>query len=269
MFLKNIYHNFKHYQFLLYELIKRDFKVKYKRSVLGIMWSILYPLLMMSVMALVFSNVFRFEMGGVNFLVYLMTGLVVFQFFSEATSGSLTAIIGNFTLINKVYIPKYVFPLAKVLFSTINFTLTLIPLLLIILISGNEADGTQSYINIYYFLLPFIIFCLLMFITGISYFLSTMTVFLRDVLYVWGIALTIFQYFTPIFYPIGMLPDWLGNIIRFNPLYVYISSMREIFLFSRPPTNMTLLLAFIFGFVTMIIGMYIFKRKQDKFVYYI
>jgi len=269
MFLKNIYYNFKHYQFLLYELIKRDFKVKYKRSVLGVMWSILYPLLMMSVMALVFSNIFRFQMEGVNFLVYLMTGLVVFQFFSEATSGSLTAIIGNFSLINKVYIPKYIFPLAKCLFATLNFALTLIPLFLIILVTGSYETGTNCYLNVYYLLLPFIMFCLLMFVIGVSYFLSTMTVFLRDVLYIWGIVLTIFQYFTPIFYPIGMLPDWLGNIIRFNPLYVYISSMREIFLFSRPPTNMTLLLGFLFGLTTMIIGMYIFRKKQDKFVYYI
>lgn len=267
--LKSMYYNLKKYSFLLGELIKRDFKVKYKRSVLGILWSILYPLLMMSVMALIFSNMFKFKMDGVNYLVYLMSGLVVFNYFSEATNNCLTAIVGNFSLINKVYIPKYIFPLAKCLFAGINFLLTLIPFFLIVAVSGSSIEGTKCAINIYYLLLPFIWLCMLMFCIGIGYILSTVTVFLRDVIYIWGIALTILNYFTPIFYSINILPDYLQSIFKLNPLYLYINSIREIVLFSNCPTPTYLLSCFLSGLLTMIIGMWIFKRKQDKFIYYI
>lgn len=263
----NMLTNFKKYKFLLSELIKRDFKIKYKRSVLGVLWSILYPLLMMSVMALIFSNVFKFKMDGVNYLVYLMSGLIIFNYFSEATNSCLTAIVGNFSLINKVYIPKYIFPLAKCLFAGINFLLTLIPFFLIVFLSGNVAEGTKCTINIWYLFLPYYFICALMFVIGIGYILSTVTVFLRDVIYIWGIALTILNYFTPLFYSIEILPIYLQNILKLNPLYIYINGIREIVIFGNRPTLIYLLTAFLSGFITMVIGMFIFKKKQDKFVY--
>ena len=267
--LKRVIANFKKYTFLLSELIKRDFKVKYKRSVLGVLWSILYPLLMMSVMAIVFSHMFKFSMKGVNYLVYLMSGLLIFNYFSEATNASLMAIVGNSTLINKVYIPKYIFPLAKCLFAGINFLFTLIPFFLIVLLSGNYAEGTKCAINIYYLLLPYIFACMLMFTIGIGYLLSTVTVFIRDVIYIWGIMLTILNYFTPVFYSLEILPVYLQNIFRLNPLYIYINGIREIVLYSNGLTPLYLLIMFLYGFVMMIVGMAIFRRKQDKFVYYI
>ena len=150
MTFKNVFNNLKKYKFLLSELIKRDFKIKYKRSVLGVLWSVLYPLIMMSIMALIFSHMFKFSMTGVNYLVYLMTGLIIFNYFNEATTGSMISITGNFSLINKVYIPKYIFPIAKCLFSGINFLFTLIPLFFIVFLSGSAAEGTKCYINIYY-----------------------------------------------------------------------------------------------------------------------
>ena len=175
-FLKNIFANIKKYRFLLSQLVIRDFKVKYKRSVLGVLWSVLYPLLMMMVMAIVFSNMFKFSMEGVNYLVYLMTGLVVFNYFSEATNNAMGSIFGNSSLINKVYIPKYIFPVAKCLFVGINFLFSLIPLLLIIIFSGNPAEGTKCVINIYYLLLPFIYGCMFMFTLGVGYVLATASV---------------------------------------------------------------------------------------------
>ncbi|MDD3895914.1 MAG: ABC transporter permease [Bacilli bacterium] len=268
MLIKNIYHNLIKYKFLLIELIKRDFKIKYKRSVLGILWSVLYPLLMMSVMALIFSQMFKFNMEGVNFLVYLMTGLVMFGYFSEATNSSLISIVSNFSLINKVYIPKYIFPLAKCLFAGINFLLTLIPLVLIMLISGSPEAGTKCYLNIYYLIIPYIFLCIFMFTLGMSYLLSALTVFLRDIIYIWGIILTILNYVTPIFYPLAMLPTYLQTIFKLNPLYMYIGSLREVLLFSRMPSTYLLVGMFVTGFVMMIFGMYFFRKKQDKFVYY-
>ena len=108
---KNLLANFKRYSFLMSQLISRDFKVKYKRSVLGVLWSILQPILMMTVMAIVFSQMFKFKVEGINYLVYLMTGIVMFNYFSEATSNAMTSVVFNFGLINKVYIPKYIFPI--------------------------------------------------------------------------------------------------------------------------------------------------------------
>ena len=108
-----------------------------------------------------------------------------------------------------------------------------------------------------------------MFTIGIGYFLSTVTVFLRDVLYIWGIMLTILNYFTPIFYSLTILPVWLQRIFKLNPLYVYINSLREIVLFGNCPSALYLATGLIVGLVTMIIGMLIFRKKQDKFVYYI
>ena len=126
--IRNILNNFKQYWFLITQIISRDFKRKYKRSVLGVVWSLLYPVLMMAVMTVVFSHMFRFGTEGTNYLVYLMTGIIIWNYFSEATTGAMTSVVDNFSLINKVYIPKYVFPLSKCLFVGINFLLTLIPL---------------------------------------------------------------------------------------------------------------------------------------------
>lgn len=268
-FFKNIYYNVKKYSFLLQQLVIRDFKVKYKRSVLGVLWSVLYPLLMMSVMAIVFSNMFKFKMEGVNYLVYLMSGLVIFNYFSEATNNAMLSIVGNASLINKVYIPKYIFPVAKCIFVGINFVFSLIPLFLIILLSGNVAEGTKCYINAYYLLLPFIYILMFMFITGVGYILSTVAVYLRDMIYIWGICLTMLNYFTPLFYSLGILPPALQTIFRLNPLYSYINATREIFLFSRMPARGDLIGCLVFGVGFLLIGLIIFRKNQNKFIYYV
>ena len=133
--IKGMLTNFKKYSFLMSQLIARDFKVKYKRSVLGILWSLLNPLLTMTVMTIVFSQMFRFNVEGVNYIVYLMTGIIMFNYFSGASNSAMTSVVENFTLINKVYIPKYIFPISKCLFVGIDFLLTLIPWFIIILLS--------------------------------------------------------------------------------------------------------------------------------------
>ena len=268
-FIKNIFYNVKRYQFLLSQLVIRDFKIKYKRSVLGVLWSILYPLLMMIVMALVFSNMFRFNMEGTNYLVYLMSGLVIFNYFSEATNSAMLSITGNASLINKVYIPKYIFPVAKCIFVAINFVLSLIPLLLIILLSGNAAEGTKCYLNVYYLLLPYIYLCMFMFVVGVGYILSTIAVFLRDMIYIWGILITILNYFTPIFYSISILPEWLQKVFVLNPLYQFINATRDIFLYSQMPTWTNLLGCLLSGVVVLIIGLFVFRKEQNKFIYYL
>lgn len=266
MAIKNIYYNFKKYLFLLKQLVSRDFKVKYKRSVLGILWSILYPLLQMSVMALVFSYMFKTSMEGTNYIVYLMTGIVIFQFFSDATNQAMSSIVSNFCLIRKIYIPKYLFPLSKTIFAGINFLLTLIPLIIIILLSAFSSE--PCYINIYYAILPYIFLMLFLFITGIGFILSSVSVFLRDMLYIYGIVLTIWQYFTPIFWDINILPYGSQILFKMNPIYHYLSSTRMIVLYNSCPSWINLVICGSIGIGTFFLGTLIFRKSQDKFIYY-
>ena len=264
--LKNIFSNMKRYSFLMKQLILRDFKVKYKRSFLGVIWSLLYPVLMMAVMATVFSQMFKVRVDNVNYLVYLMTGLVMFNYFSEASNTAMTSVVNNFALINKVYIPKYIFPLSKVLFVGINFLLTLIPLFAIILFTG--SGETRCVINFWYLLLPYVFLCMLLFTAGLGLLLSTVSVFLRDMFYIYGIILTIWNYVTPIFYDIKIIPERLLPIFKLNPLYMFINGARTIILYGKSPTGIELLVMFLVGFGTLLLGSYVFKKEQDKFIYY-
>ncbi len=266
---KNILSNFKRYQFLMSQLITRDFKVKYKRSVLGVVWSLLYPVLMMTVMAMVFSQMFRFSVEGINYLVYLMTGIVMFQYFSEATNNAMTSVVGNFGLINKVYIPKYIFPVAKCIFVGINFVLTLIPWLILIILTQFGLGTYPASINWYYLLIPYIFLCFFLFTVGIGLLLSCISVFLRDMFYIYGIILTIWNYFTPVFYSIDILPASLQTLFKFNPLYQFITSVRSIVLYGARPSITTLVILGLIGVGTLLIGAFVFKKKQDKFIYYI
>lgn len=261
--LKNIIANFKRYQFLMKQLISRDFKVKYKRSTLGVIWSLLYPILMMLVMALVFSRMFRFSVPGVNYFVYFEIGFIMFNYFSEATNNAMTSVVFNFNLLTKVYIPKYIFPLSKCLFCGINFLLTLIPLFFVIVFTGTIKE-----ISVYYLLLPLIFFFGFLFTVGVSFVLSTVSVFFRDMFYIFGIILTIWNYATPVFYDISIIPESLQQIFRLNPLYSYINSAREIILYGHCPATLDMILMVVYGILAVIIGSIIFKKYQDKFVYY-
>lgn len=265
--IKSISNNLKRYSFLLKQLVARDFKVKYKRSVLGILWSLLYPLLTMMVMALVFSQMFKFKVTGVNYLVYLMTGLVVFNYFNEASSTAMASVVSNFTLINKVYIPKYIFPISKCLFVGINFVLTLIPLLFIILFTG--SGDTRCFINIYYLLLPYCFICLFIFTLGMGFILSTVSVFFRDTFYIYGVLITLWNYLTPVFYDISMLPANIQPLFKLNPLYNFIDFSRTIIIHGTAPSLNSFLMCALTSFPFLLIGLIIFKKNQDKFIYYV
>lgn len=261
-YVNNIKYSFQKYKFLIQQLVTRDFKVKYKRSVLGVLWSLLYPLLTMSVMALVFTNIFKTSTPGVNYLVYLMSGLVIFNYFSEASNLAMSSVVANFSLINKVYIPKYIFPLTKCLFVGINFLLTLIPLYIIIFLTGTG-------INLYHLLLPYAFICLFMFTFGFGLILATISVFLRDMFYIYGVVLTLWTYMTPIMYDIAIIPKYLQVIFKLNPLYWFIHFARDIILYHQIPSLSVWIYCFIFGFGILLIGAVIFKKNQDKFIYYV
>ena len=267
--IKSLLSNFKRYSFLMGQLISRDFKVKYKRSVLGVLWSILQPILMMTVMAIVFSQMFKFKVEGINYLVYLMTGIIMFNYFSDATNNAMVSVVYNFGLINKVYIPKYIFPIAKCLFSGINFVLTLIPWFAIILLSYFGLGEYTCHLNIWYILIPYIFVCLFLFSLGIGMILSCVSVFLRDMFYIYSIILTIWNYLTPVFYSIEILPENLQSIFKLNPLYLYITGVRSIVLAGERPSLIQLGSMALVSVITLLIGLVVFRKKQDKFIYYV
>lgn len=261
--INNLKYVYKKYSFLLEQLVSRDFKVKYKRSVLGVLWSLLYPILMMAVMAVVFSNVFKFSTPGVSYLAYLLIGLTYFNYFSEASNLAMSSVVGNFSLINKVYIPKYIFPLSKCIFVGINFLLTLIPLYIVILATGTGLCWQHI-------LLPYSFICLFLFTVGMGFILSTVSVFLRDMFYIYGIIITIWTYLTPVMYDIKIISNpTLQFIMKFNPMYQIINFARSIILYHYTPTLGQFAGCGASALIIFLLGIFIFKKKQDKFIYYV
>lgn len=260
--MKNLIINLKKYSFLLKQLVMRDFKVKYKRSALGVLWSLLYPLLMTAVMAVVFSNVFKFSTPGVSYLAYLISGLTLFNYFSEASNLAMSSVVANFGLINKVYMPKYIFPLSKALFVGINFLLSLIPLYLVIIFTGTG-------LNIYHLLLPYSYVCLFLFTLGMGFLLSSVAVFLRDMFYIYGIIITIWTYLTPLMYDINMISPRLAFVMKFNPMYQYVNFARTIILYHNCPTAGQFAGCAVSALAVLALGTLVFKKTQDKFIYYV
>lgn len=259
----NLKYVYKKYSFLLKQLVSRDFKVKYKRSVLGVFWSLLYPVLTMAVMALVFTNVFKITTPGVNYLAYLMSGLVLFNYFNEASNLAMSSVVANFSLINKVYIPKYIFPLSKCVFVGINFLLSLIPLYVILLVTGTG-------INVYHLLLPYVYMCLFLFTVGFGLILSTVSVFLRDMFYIYGVVITLWTYLTPIMYDINIIDrPALMFIFKLNPHYWFIYFERRIMLYHTIPEINVWIYCMVYALGTLILGIIVFKKNQDKFIYYV
>ncbi len=252
--------NFLKYRYLLKELVVKDVKLKYRRSFLGIIWSILNPLLMMIVLSIVFSTVFKRNIP--NFTVYLLTGRVLFEFFSQATNSSMRAVISNSSLIKKVYIPKYIFPLASCLSSFVNLLFSLVAIIIMLVIT--KVKITWSII-----LFPLPLIYVLLFSTGVGMILSAYGVFFRDIVHLYGVLLTALMYFTPLFYPVDIIPPKYQFIIKLNPLYYNIECFRQIVLYGVSPSLQLHLTCFFIGIITLLVGMFLFYRKQDKFILYL
>lgn len=248
------------YRFLLRQLVNRDFKTRYKRSVLGIFWSFLNPLLTMLVQYLVFSTLFKSDIP--NYPVYLLTGIVCFSYFSEAVNQCMVSITGNASLITKVYVPKYIYPVSKALSSGINLLLSLIPLFVVILITGL---GIHTSI----LLLPFGLICLFMFCLGMGMLLATSMVFFRDTQFLWGVVSMLWMYCTPIFYPESIIPAKLMTFFKMNPLYHIIRFVRIVLIDGVSPEPKAYLFCIIACVVPLLLGLWAFKKNQDKFILHV
>lgn len=250
----------KKYDFLIRQLVARDFKTKYKRSVLGIFWSFLNPLLTMLVQYAVFSTIFRSDIP--NFAAYLVIGTVMFNFFSEACGMTLTSIVGNAPLITKVYIPKYIYPLTRVLSSMVNLGISLIPMLLVCLLTGVTLH--RSIILMFFFLVCLVVFCL-----GLGLLLSASMVFFRDTQFLWGVLTMMWMYATPIFYPESILPQQLRFVLKINPLYHFLSNARLCVLSGISPEPIEYVKCLAIALLMLLAGSLVFRKAQDRFVLYL
>lgn len=252
---------FKKYRHLFEELVQKDIKLKYRRSFLGYLWSILNPLMIMVIMVIVFSNMFRFDIQ--NYPVYLIIGQTIFNFVSESSNQAMWSITGNASLLKKVYVPKYIFALSKVTSACVNTIFSLGAMLIVFI-------ACRVHFNIYMLFIPVIIFETYLFCVGLGMFLSAATVFFRDIQYIYAAFLTAWMYLTPVFYPIGQLPLPLQWAIKhFNPLYSFIRQFRMIVLDVVPPDPRLVFYGFVVSFLMIGLGTFVFLKTQDKFILYI
>jgi len=249
------------YRELFFQLVSRDIKLKYRRSFLGYIWSMLNPLLTMVIMVIVFSNLF--SKNVVNFPIYLLIGNLLFTFMSVAVSKSLTSVLGNAGLFKKIYIPKYIFTLAVVTSELVTFLFSLGALIILLF-------ATKTPFTVRFLLVVIPIVQLYIFSIGLGLFMAQATVFFRDLIYIWQVFSMAWLYVSAIFYPVDILPDWLHFIVtRYNPMYFYITMFRNFTIGSAHMGSLDLAIRGAVAAVLMlIVGLASFSYSKNKFILY-
>ena len=247
-------------RFLFIELVKRDFKKKYKRTVLGMAWSVLAPLLQLLVMRVVFTQFFGRNME--HYTTYLFCGNLVFSYFSESTGQGMTSLVGNAGIFTKVNIPKYLFLFSKNVQALINFGLVLVVFFVFCLIDG--VAFTWKFVLL---LIP--IFSLMLFNIGVGLILSALFVFFRDVQYLWRVFTQLLTYLSAIFYTIDRFSPTVQNLFLLNPVYLHIRYFRKIVLENTVPSVWFHLLMLADVLIVLGIGCWMYKKYNTKFLYYV
>jgi len=251
----------KKYLPLYKELVKKDIKLKYRRSFLGYVWSILNPLLIMCIMVVVFSTMFKWDIA--NYPVYLIIGQTLFNFMTEATNKAMWAVLGNAALLKKTYVPKEVFVLSTVSSSFVNMLFSLAAMLIVFIVCGIHWSW-------YLIFLPFILLEVLVFSLGLGFFLAESCVFFRDIQYIYGAFVTAWNYATPVFYPYEQLPYWMQTIVKWlNPMFSYLQQFRLIVLYGIFPSWRLIAVGVAWAVAILIFGVWRFKKNQDRFILYI
>ena len=249
----------KKYQFLFEELVKRDFKIKYKRTVLGMGWSVLSPLLQLLVMSLVFTQFFGRNQP--HYTIYLFCGNLVFNYYRDSTSTGMQSLMSNRGIISKINVPKYMFLLSKNVSSLINFGLTLLVFFLFVAFDGIAFSPS-------FFMLLYPIACLILFNIGVGLVLSALFVFFRDINYLYDVFTMLLMYCSAVFYTVDGFEPWVQRLLLCNPVYCYIKYFRCIVLDGEIPSLQYHLLCLLYAVVMVVIGGYIYKKYNHKFLYY-
>jgi ABC-2 type transport system permease protein len=260
--MKKYLDSFKKYRFLLYELVKKGIKLKYRRSYLGIIWTLLEPLLTMMVLTLVFSTFYGKD--DRSFPVYVLTGRLLYSFYSQGTKSAMKSIRANSGMIKKLYVPKYLYPMSCVLFNFVIFLISLIVLVVVSAVLG-------VYPNLWTLTAVIPLILLLLLTLGSGLILSTLSVFFRDLEYLWDVALMLIMYTCAIFYSADrLIKTGTAWVFKINPLYAIIKCFRDAVygssMFAEP---YWIAMATTVSVASVVVGMLLFKKNQDRFILHI
>lgn len=250
----------KRYRFLFEELVKRDFTKKYKRTALGMLWSVLGPLMTLAVMALVFTRFFG--RNTPHYIVYLFCGNLVFSYFRESTSTGMQALYDNHSIFSKINVPKYMFLLSKNVSTLINFGINIGILFVFVAIDGISFGWK-------FILLLYPVGCLIVFNLGMGLILSALYIMFRDIKYLYDIFTTLLMYLSAIFYTVDVYPENIQRLFNLNPVYVYIRYFREVIIYNHIPSIKLHFAGALYAVTVLLIGAVIYKKKNYKFLYYI
>ena len=256
----NLLEKYKKYQFLFEELVKRDFKKKYKRTVLGMLWSVLSPLLTLLVLKLVFTQFFGRHMK--HYTIYLFCGNLIYTYFSEATSQGMTSLTENANIFSKINVPKYLFLFSKNVQTFINFCLSLIIFFIFCLL--DRITFTWKFIFLLY---PIVM--LMFFNIGLGLVLSAFHVFFKDIQYLWNVFLRLILYLCAIFYTIDKFSPVVQKAFLLNPVYLFISYFRQIVLHASIPNFLFHFLIFVDVCFAVGLGCWMYKKYNSEFLYYL
>lgn len=259
--LSRIVLDFWKYRDLLKLLVAKDIKLKYRRSFLGYVWSILNPLMIMVVMTVVFSTMFARNIE--NYAVYLFCGQLLFNYMNSATHNAINSINNNAALLKKTYVPKYIFTVSTITSGAVDLLFSLGALAIVMLV-------TRAQFTWYILLSPLVLVQLYLFCVGLGLFLAQANVFFRDTEFIYNAVTTAWTYLTPIFYPLEALPDWLIWVVKHcNPMYFYVGQFRDLVYTGTMPGHVILIAGWSAAIAMLAIGIWSFQRSQDKFILYI
>lgn len=252
------------YRDLIKALVARDLKVRYRRSAIGFLWTMLQPLLMMLVLRTVFSSLFQAQSAEVpnNYAVYAMSGILFWNFFSQSIVASMNSLRGNAGLLEKLPVPKAVFPLSTVISGLINLVLALVPLFAILIATGHPLRPAL-------FFLPVAILLVALFTLGAGLLLSPLAVFFSDVVELIGVMLTLMMYLTPVFYPKDIVPEHYRWIVRFNPIRSILEVFRDPIYQGEIPPLSHLTVSVVIVLLVLAVGGFVFRRSSDRIPFYI
>ena len=248
------------YRELIWALALKELRVRYKRSVLGFLWALLNPALLMIILTIVFGTLMRFRID--HYAIFLLSMLLPWTFFSQTLNYSVESVVNNAGLLKKIRIAKLVFPVAAVVANIVNFVLSLIPLALLIVLLRFPLHWTWLY-------LPVPMLGLFLFTVGTGFFLSAMNVFFRDVRHITQILLQAWFYFSPIIYSLDFIPHKYHWLFRLNPMLYVLNGFRLSIYYGKLPTPQSVVISVACGIAAVIIGFSVFRRYQDSFVYYL
>ncbi len=247
----------RHYRFLLFQLIRRDLVARYKRSILGVAWTMLNPLGTMLIMTFVFSNLFK---SVESYPVYILSGLIVWNFFSQGTNAAMVGLIWGGSLMQRIYLPRTIFGVSAIGTALVNLLIALIPLTLVMLITGTPIPLTVLF-------LPVSILMLTAFPLGFGLMLSALAIYFPDVAEMYQILLTAWMYLTPIIYPEEIIPERFLGLYRLNPMYWIVKLFRLPIYNGRIPTFSEVLPALAWSIGFLIVGWLFFTSKSDEYAY--